>query len=131
MECNGNYGFVINSEYLVLNEMRCIIRIISNKKLKFSGSTSVSFSKTAMKLLSYILEKSLRDDGAGIITREEIIKNVLDNIYVYSSNQKFHYILHEIKEKLSIIGLPEDFVVSYRAKGVRITNKSVIGLYIK
>lgn len=131
MECDESYGFVIDHEYLVLNERRCIVRIISNKKLKFTGSTSVSFSRTAMKLLSYILEKSLGDDESGIVTREEIIKNVLDNIYAHSPNQKLHYVIHEIKEKLCIIGLPEDFFVAYRAKGVRITNKSIIGLYIK
>lgn len=131
MGCDENYGFVINNEYIVLNEMRCVVRIISNKKLKFTGSASVSFSKTAMALLSYILEKSVKIEEGNIVTREEIIENVLDNIYAYSHAQKLNYLMHEIREKLSIIGLPEDFVVSYRARGVSIRNSSVIALYIK
>lgn len=120
------YAYIVLNEFYVLVEKKQIIRIHSDKKRSMVGCISVVLSDVGMNILSYLLSKSKR---RSVITKEEILTDVMDSIYAYSTNQKLWYSLNELKARLSSIGLPDDFITQLRAKGVVVGPYQVLELY--
>ncbi|WP_432224916.1 hypothetical protein [Enterobacter wuhouensis] len=120
------YAYIVLNEFYVLVEKKQIIRIHSDKKRSMVGCISVVLSDVGMNILSYILSKS---NCRRTITKEEILADVMDSIYAYSTNQKLWYSLNELKARLSSIGLPDDFITQQRAKGVVVGPYQILELY--
>ncbi|NGX85868.1 winged helix-turn-helix domain-containing protein [Rahnella sp. Lac-M11] len=66
-----------------------------------------------MRLLIYMLETS----GHRIVSNNEIMIQVWENHLVSASSQRLWQVMRELKKKLSLPGLPEEFIMRIESKG--------------
>lgn len=88
------YAYIVQNEFYILIEMKQIIRFHFDKKRSMVGYITVALSDAGMNILSYILSNS---KSRRTFPKDEILAEVMDSIYAYSTNQKLWYILNERK----------------------------------
>lgn len=120
------YAYIVQNEFYILIEMKQIIRFHFDKKRSMVGYITVALSDAGMNILSYILSNS---KSRRTFPKDEILAEVMDSIYAYSTNQKLWYILNELKSRLTSVGLPDDFITQQRAKGVIVGPYQITELY--
>ncbi|ELV3390472.1 hypothetical protein SGI62_004393 [Enterobacter hormaechei] len=120
------YAYIVQNEFYILIEMKQIIRFHFDKKRNVVGYITVALSDAGMHILSYLLSKS---KSQRLFPKDEILAEVMDSIYAYSTNQKLWYILNELKSRLNSVGLPDDFITQQRAKGVSVGPYQITELY--
>lgn len=119
-------AYIVLNDFYILIEKRQVIRFHADKKRSMVGCFSVVLSDVGMNILSYLLSKS---PNRRVITKDEILADVMDSLYAYSTNQKLWYSLNELKARLSSVGLPDDFITQQRAKGVIVGPYPIQELY--
>lgn len=120
------FGFVIDREIFFDIKNRRLIRISAQHPERSFFVGAVLLSDTLTRLLTYLICEC---HGNSRITKDEILINVWDKNNLVSSNQKLWQAIRELKIKLSVLGVPNDFIVNVKGAGYFIGNHEIMTLY--
>lgn len=120
------YGYMIESDIQVNISQNRIINItqLTNEKSR----SVIRLRKTMMRLFIYLLENA----NGNVIGNEEILTHVWDNHGLSSSSQRLWQVMRCLKNKLIIMGIPEDFIIKAEKdhiKGFCINKDRVMPIY--
>jgi len=120
------YGYMIESDIQVNISQNRIINItqLTNEKSR----SVIRLRKTMMRLFIYLLENA----NGNVIGNEEILTNVWDNHGLSSSSQRLWQVMRCLKNKLIMMGIPEDFIIKAEKnhiKGFCINKDRVMPIY--
>lgn len=124
---NRLYGFLIDND---------IQFDIANRRLmQFSDETAecalffkvIYLNEIQTRLLIYFLANG-QDD---VIYKNDIMKNVWEEINLSSSNQRLWHAVNELRKKLLSIGLSDDFIMNVHGVGYSIDDQRVSSLFVK
>ncbi|SFD41639.1 winged helix-turn-helix domain-containing protein [Pragia fontium] len=121
------HGFLIGSDIQVDIDNKRLIRISSENSYKILNLSAVVLKDTVMKLLIFLLTHA----SDHIVSNEEILQKVWEENNLSSSNQRLWQVVTELKEKLSLIGMPQDFIINRRGEGYKINSTRITPLYYK
>ncbi|QNK33226.1 winged helix-turn-helix domain-containing protein [Serratia sp. JUb9] len=103
-------------------------RIINiNSVVAEGGKGIITLRTTMMRLLSYLLEHA----NGEIILNDEILLNVWDKHELSSSTQRLWQVMQALKQRLNVVGIPDDFIIRVETKGFFIREGVVTPLYYK
>ncbi|WP_147199794.1 hypothetical protein [Pantoea sp. CCBC3-3-1] len=120
------FGYLIESDIQVnisYNSLINIKSLISEKK-----PNRLILRKTMMRLFIYLLKNA----NNAVIENEEILTNVWDKHGLSSSSQRLWQVMKDLKNKLIVIGISEDFIKRVEkgnTMGFRINPHSVTPIY--
>ncbi|WP_158784614.1 hypothetical protein [Pantoea sp. BAV 3049] len=103
-------------------------RVINISQLSRDNSSVVQMRKTMMRLFIYLLENS---EGK-IIQHEDILLNVWDKHGLSSSSQRLWQVMQCLRNKLSLLGLSDDFITRVETgplRGYQIAENKVKAIY--
>ncbi|MBK5144202.1 winged helix-turn-helix domain-containing protein [Budviciaceae bacterium BWR-B9] len=119
------FGFLINSDIQVDIDNRRLTKVSSEGTDNVISFGAITLKETMMRLLVYLLTHA--NDKA--ISRDEILVKVWDENNLTSSNQRLSQMIGELQSKLSIIGVPTDFITNVRGIGYKINGYYIRPLY--
>ncbi|MGA5653521.1 winged helix-turn-helix domain-containing protein [Rahnella contaminans] len=102
------FGYSIGNNIIVDIQRNIVFGIIHGKKIQ-----AITLRTTMMRLLIYMLETS----GHRIVSNNEIMIQVWENHQLSASSQRLWQVMRELKKKLSLPGLPEEFIMRIESKG--------------
>ncbi len=106
-------GYLIESDIQVniaYNSLINIKRLILEKKMDV-----LILRKTMMRMFIYLLE----DANGSVIGSEDILTNVWDKYGLSSSSQRLWQVMRSLKNKISSVGVSEDFITRSEAGNIR------------
>ncbi|MCX8957833.1 winged helix-turn-helix domain-containing protein [Erwinia psidii] len=120
------FGYVIERDIQV-NIIQS--RVININHLNHDDITAiVTLRKTMMRLFIYLLENA----DSGVIQHEDILLNVWDKYGLSSSNQRLWQVMRCLRNKLSSLGIPDDFITRIESgphRGYQISKNKVTTVY--
>jgi len=107
------YGYMIEPDIQVNIAQNRVINItqLSNEKSR----SVIKLRKTMMRLFLYLLEHA----DSNVIANEEILTNVWDKYGLSSSSQRLWQVMHCLRNKLSMLGISDDFITRTEKDHVR------------
>lgn len=124
---NRLYGFLIDND---------IQFDIANRRLvQFSDESAehtlffkvIYLNEIQTRLLIYFLANG-QDD---VIYKNDIMKNVWEEINLSSSNQRLWHAVNELRKKLLSFGLDDNFIINVHGVGYSIDSQRVSSLFFK
>ncbi|GAL40846.1 hypothetical protein GCFR_00382 [Citrobacter freundii ATCC 8090 = MTCC 1658 = NBRC 12681] len=109
---------------------------ISNRRLyRLTGShteknivfASIYFNETMLRLFLYLLINARSQP----IPKEELFEKIWEAHNLSPSAQRLWQVLHNLNNKLGLLGLPRDFILNIRGQGYVINYPDVIPVYYK
>lgn len=119
------FGYVIEKDIQVNIFQN---RVINVSQLNRDNSSVVQMRKTMMRLFIYLLENS---EGQ-VIQHEDILLNVWDKYGLSSSSQRLWQVMQCLRNKLSLLGLSDDFITRVETgprRGYQIAGNKVKAIY--
>ncbi|EXU75628.1 MULTISPECIES: winged helix-turn-helix domain-containing protein [Erwinia] len=120
------FGYVIEKDIQVNIVQNSVINI--NHLNREKNPAVVTLRKTMMRLFIYLLENA---DGK-VIPHEDILLNVWDKYGLSSSTQRLWQVMRCLRNKLSSLGIPEDFITRIETgpeRGYRVNKDKVTTIY--
>lgn len=121
------HGFLIGADVQVDIDNNRLIRVSSENSHKILNFSAIVLKDTVMNLLIFLLTHASDD----VVTKEEIMREVWDENNLSSSNQRLWQVVAELKEKLLLIGMPQDFIINMKGKGYKINYPHITPLYYR
>lgn len=109
---------------------------ISNRRLyRLTGShteknivfASIYFNETMLRLFLYLLINARSQP----VPKEELYEKIWEAHNLSPSAQRLWQVLHNLNNKLGLLGLPRDFILNIRGQGYVINYPDVIPIYYK
>ncbi|BEJ31606.1 hypothetical protein OIPHN330_02260 [Citrobacter freundii] len=109
---------------------------ISNRRLyRLTGShteknivfASIYFNETMLRLFLYLLINARSQP----VPKEELFEKIWEAHNLSPSAQRLWQVLHNLNNKLGLLGLPRDFILNIRGQGYVINYPDVIPVYYK
>ena len=109
---------------------------ISNRRLyRLTGShteknivfASIYFNETMLRLFLYLLINARSQP----VPKEELYEKIWEAHNLSPSAQRLWQVLHNLNNKLGLLGLPRDFILNIRGQGYVINYPDVIPVYYK
>lgn len=109
---------------------------ISNRRLyRLTGShteknivfASIYFNETMLRLFLYLLINARSQP----VPKEELFEKIWEAHNLSPSAQRLWQVLHNLNNKLGLLGLPRDFILNIRGQGYVINYPDVIPIYYK
>jgi len=119
------YGFLIDEEVLLDITKRRMVRFTDVSSINSMTIRVVSLNVTLVRLLTLLLTNK----SETIISKNDILFHVWEANNLSSSSQRVWHAINELKQKLSAIGLPDDFILNVRNSGYLINNHQVSVLF--
>ncbi len=121
------YGFMIGKEIHFDIHHRKLYRLPGGQSENTMVFGSVVFNDTMLKLFLYLL-KNGRDKN---VSKEELFQNIWEASNLSPSTQRLWQVLHNLTKKLSMVGLPDDFILNKKGRGYRINYEDVTPIYYR
>jgi len=121
------YGFMIGKEIHFDIHHRKLYRLPGGQSENTMVFGSVVFNDTMLKLFLYLL-KNGRDKN---VSKEELFQNIWEASNLSPSTQRLWQGLHNLTKKLSMVGLPDDFILNKKGRGYRINYEDVTPIYYR
>jgi len=119
------YGFLIDEEVLLDITKRRMVRFTDVSSINSMTIRVVSLNVTLVRLLTLLLTNK----NETIISKNDILFYVFGRDNPSSSSQRVWHAINELKQKLSAIGLPDDFILNVRNSGYLINNHQISVLF--
>ena len=124
MQCQP-YGFLIDNAIHIDIRKKNIYRFHNGDKAEDISVSVLYINDTMMRLFSHLLINAVD----GFITKEDVLKSVWDEHNLSSSGTRLWQVFTALKHKLSLMGLPDDFIIYENRKGYTIRYNNIITLY--
>ncbi len=86
---------------------------------------SVFFNDTMMQLFLYLLSHARTQK----VTKDELLSKIWEENNLSPSTQRLWQVLNKLNKKLTMVGLPEDFIQSAKGTGYIINYSEITPLY--
>lgn len=119
------HSYIIDNEVRVDVDQMVVARIFSSRKDNYYSAEAIFLGETAMKLFTFILERSRQS----VVLYDDILDEVWDKRGLVSSYKRLSQVMIGLKTKLQEIGLADDFICTIRGKGYRVKDADIMPLY--
>lgn len=121
------YGFMIGAEIHFDISNRRLYRLTGNHTEKNIVFASIYFNETMLRLFLYLLINARSQP----VPKEELFEKIWEAHNLSPSAQRLWQVLHNLNNKLGLLGLPRDFILNIRGQGYVINYPDVIPVYYK
>lgn len=121
------YGFMIGDEIHFDISNRRLYRLTGSQADKSIAFASIYFNETMLRLFLYLLEHGRRT----AIGKEELFEKIWEENNLSPSTQRLWQVLNNLNKKLSLLGLPADFIRNIKGRGYMINYQDVIPVYYR
>ena len=121
------YGFMIGAEIHFDISNRRLYRLTGSHTEKNIVFASIYFNETMLRLFLYLLINARSQPGP----KEELFEKIWEAHNLSPSAQRLWQVLHNLNNKLGLLGLPRDFILNIRGQGYVINYPDVIPVYYK
>ncbi|ANZ85141.1 MULTISPECIES: winged helix-turn-helix domain-containing protein [Citrobacter] len=121
------YGFMIGAEIHFDISNRRLYRLTGSHTEKNIVFASIYFNETMLRLFLYLLINARSQP----IPKEELFEKIWEAHNLSPSAQRLWQVLHNLNNKLGLLGLPRDFILNIRGQGYVINYPDVIPVYYK
>ena len=121
------YGFMIGAEIHFDISNRRLYRLTGSHTEKNIVFASIYFNETMLRLFLYLLINARSQP----IPKEELFEKIWEAHNLSPSAQRLWQVLHNLNNKLGLLGLPRDFILNIRGQGYVINYPDVIPIYYK
>jgi len=121
------YGYVIGKEIHFEIENRRLYRLPQGHADKSFIFGSVLFNHTMLHLFVYLLQHGRQTT----VPREELLRVVWEENDLVPSSQRLWQVLKNLNRRLSLLGLPDDFIVNVRGSGYIINYVDITPIYYR
>ncbi|MGK3190862.1 winged helix-turn-helix domain-containing protein [Enterobacter soli] len=121
------YGFMIGDEIHFDIANRRLYRLSGSHADKSIAFASIYFNETMLRLFLYMLINGRTTP----ITKEELFEEIWESHNLTPSTQRLWQVLHNFNNKLSLLGLPGNFIQNIRGRGYIINYPDVIPVYYR
>lgn len=121
------YGFMIGDEIHFDIHHRKLYRLPGSQSENNMIFGSVVFNDTMLRLFIYLLENG-RDKN---VSKEELFQNIWEASNLSSSTQRLWQVINNLSKKLSLVGLPGDFILNNKGRGYTINFEDVTPIYYR
>ena len=119
------YGFMIGAEIHFDISNRRLYRLTGSHTEKNIVFASIYFNETMLRLFLYLLINARSQP----IPKEELFEKIWEAHNLSPSAQRLWQVLHNLNNKLGLLGLPRDFILNIRGQGYVINYPDVIPVY--
>ena len=121
------YGFMIGAEVHFDISNRRLYRLTGSHTEKNIVFASIYFNETMLRLFLYLLINARSQP----VPKEELFEKIWEAHNLSPSAQRLWQVLHNLNNKLGLLGLPRDFILNIRGQGYVINYPDVIPVYYK
>ena len=121
------YGFMIGAEIHFDISNRRLYRLTGSHTEKNIVFASIYFNETILRLFLYLLINARSQP----VPKEELFEKIWEAHNLSPSAQRLWQVLHNLNNKLGLLGLPRDFILNIRGQGYVINYPDVIPVYYK
>ena len=121
------YGFMIGAEIHFDISNRRLYRLTGSHTEKNIVFASIYFNETKLRLFLYLLINARSQP----VPKEELFEKIWEAHNLSPSAQRLWQVLHNLNNKLGLLGLPRDFILNIRGQGYVINYPDVIPVYYK
>ncbi|MDE9619578.1 winged helix-turn-helix domain-containing protein [Citrobacter freundii] len=121
------YGFMIGDEIHFDISNRRLYRLTGSHTEKSLAFASIYFNETMLRLFLYLLMNARNHP----VTKEELFEKIWEAHSLSPSTQRLWQVLHNLNNKLGLLGLPPDFILNIRGRGYVINYPDVIPVYYR
>ncbi|MFT4291437.1 winged helix-turn-helix domain-containing protein [Enterobacter sp.] len=121
------YGFMIGDEIHFDIANRRLYRLSGSHADKSIAFASIYFNETMLRLFLYMLINGRTTPT----TKEELFEEIWESHNLTPSTQRLWQVLHNLNNKLSLLGLPGNFIQNIRGRGYIINYHDVIPVYYR
>ncbi|HEY4436012.1 MULTISPECIES: winged helix-turn-helix domain-containing protein [Lelliottia] len=121
------YGFMIGEEIHFDISNRRLYRLTGSHTDKSVAFASIYFNETMLRLFLYLLEHGRKK----VIAKEELFEKIWEDNNLSPSTQRLWQVLHNLNNKLNLLGLPDDFIRNIRGHGYIINYQDVVPVYYR
>lgn len=121
------YGFMIGEEIHFDISNRRLYRLSGSHTDKSVAFASIYFNETMLRLFLYLLEHGRKK----VVAKEELFEKIWEDNNLSPSTQRLWQVLHNLNNKLNLLGLPEDFIRNIRGHGYIINYQDVVPVYYR
>jgi Response regulators consisting of a CheY-like receiver domain and a winged-helix DNA-binding domain len=121
------YGFMIGAEIHFDISNRRLYRLTGSHTEKNIVFASIYFNETMLRLFLYLLINARSQP----VPKEELFEKIWEAHNLSPSAQRLWQVLHNLNNKLGLLGLPRDFILNTRGQGYVINYPDVIPVYYK
>lgn len=121
------YGFMIGDEIHFDISNRRLYRLTGSHTDKSVAFASIYFNETMLRLFLYLLEHGRKK----VIAKEELFEKIWEDNNLSPSTQRLWQVLHNLNNKLNLLGLPDDFIRNIRGHGYIINYQDVVPVYYR
>ena len=121
------YGFLIDNDIQFDIANRRLVQFSDESAERALFFKVIYLNEIQTRLLIYFLANRLDD----VIYKNDIMKNVWEEINLSSSNQRLWHTVNELRKKLLSIGLSDDFIMNVHGIGYSIDSQRVSSLFVK
>ena len=121
------YGFMIGAEIHFDISNRRLYRLTGSHTEKNIVFASIYFNETMLRLFLYLLINARSQP----VPKEELYEKIWEAHNLSPSARRLWQVLHNLNNKLGLLGLPRDFILNIRGQGYVINYPDVIPVYYK
>ncbi|HBC2887016.1 TPA: winged helix-turn-helix domain-containing protein [Citrobacter freundii] len=121
------YGFMIGAEIHFDISNRRLYRLTGSHTEKNIVFASIYFNETMLRLFLYLLINARSQP----VPKEKLYEKIWEAHNLSPSAQRLWQVLHNLNNKLGLLGLPRDFILNIRGQGYVINYPDVIPVYYK
>ena len=121
------YGFMIGAEIHFDISNRRLYRLTGSHTEKNIVFASIYFNETMLRLFLYLLINARSQP----VPKEELYEKIWEAHNLSPSAQRLWQVLHNLNNKLGLLGLPRDFILNIRGQGYVVNYLDVIPVYYK
>lgn len=121
------YGFMIGAEIHFDISNRRLYRLTGSHTEKNIVFASIYFNETMLRLFLYLLINARSQP----VPKDELYEKIWEAHNLSPSAQRLWQVLHNLNNKLGLLGLPKDFILNIRGQGYVINYPDVIPVYYK
>lgn len=117
------FGYYIGADVHFDLNKKTLVNV--NIHLRTRQRMQVMLRDTMFRLFVFLIEHA----NGSIIDNSDILLNVWDKHGLSSSNQRLWQVMHALKFKLSLVGIPDDFIMRVESKGYYVKEHMLTVLY--
>ncbi|WP_408949790.1 winged helix-turn-helix domain-containing protein [Limnobaculum xujianqingii] len=87
----------------------------------------IQLRPTMMRLLTYLVLNVNANNR--IVSHDDILTNVWENHDLIATNQRMSYVINQLNDKLSVLGISKQLIMNIHGQGYSLSDISVSILY--
>lgn len=121
------YGFMIGDDIHFDIANRRLYRLTGSLTDNSIAFASIYFNETMLRLFLYLMINGRKEP----ISKEELFEEIWEAHNLSPSTQRLWQVLHNLKNKLKLLGLNDDFIHNIKGRGYIINNPDVTPVYYR